>query len=1214
MIDGATLPEDYLPKIQMLEIVSSPLNRSVSVNLWKSRNSDVVIGEDTSATSRILMKCNATYPVQWVYLGDGRPEFTTFTNVKWQENSMVPMSFEAEASLGLLGFHGVLREEDTGNYTCRSIQEPSVHSYYYIYVPGDGLFASPNGTNITYAPQDQYIRIPCGVSHPKASVSLCKKDKDDKLTCPVTGSSGFNSKGGFLLNLKKLRNPSGTYVCTANFKRTARIAEYHVMREDEKPKPVSPMDPPPTFVPKPGKNLCDPSPCGKAAECSVSDGRAVCYCFRGLNGNPYDECAPGRCRSTKDCPRGKFCRQGECTSDPCNPSPCGNGGECSIVRGHSKCSCQRGYTGLPPNCVKSCNENYDCSDDEACIKNICQSPCPGPCGQNAECRVLSDGPKRTAQCSCPSGYIGDPLKTCNVLDANGPPGYVGQPPDCTRKDCDSDEDCPFGRKCIQNVCDKGQPKSCDSKCGLNAQCIMSPTTSDPICVCPPGTTGNPVIRCTSQSTSPSWGDPCSPNPCQSPAQCQIIRGSRVCVCPDGYIGDPINCVLATPSAYPRTSSTSSGNVGGGCRYDAECRQTENCIDGRCQQDPCNGMCGYNAVCEAAYQRRYRSISSGKLLRSQESVCTCPPGHEGNPYVSCMPIRTGPPPSSDFPQSTSAADPVCFPSPCGQFAECSVVNNSPMCTCQPGFEGNPYQECRYPTIPTPSKKSPPPSSSSSALPKTTSFSYPSELDYQGHSWGHHTDGIDSRQPPPDRNYFGSSGGSRWNTPPSHTTHRDPPPYHHGDRPVYPYPEPPQHNYNKDDRDFHAGKTNNNVYPTSPHQHHHQYHTPDGLDTPTPKTLDRPMSPIIPTENAGDFYTETVNNNNMHPTTSYHHHPHPPNNLDTPTPRTLDRSMPPINPTEDSRDECTFKNPYADYDMESCGVGRRCERDFHGVKRCVCISPFDCTGPTSFYNRASCQTSRDCLLSDLICVNSTCRNPCSPEHSPCAGIAYSECRVIERNVLCTCRRGFVGNPASGLDCRPKREVAIHHHTPQALAVSAMHGNYSDRNNFLNANFNETDTNDIIISAGSSGSTSRQHHRTDRAHDDTELKNVIDLGRCGFGSGQHCDEKSHCRVIDGSPMCVCKTGYKGEYPHCKPECEKNEDCSETMACQYHQCIDPCMEEKSYCAKNAVCRIKDHIASCECNPGYAGVPWVECSKKEETPVGTEDCMGFNCKKRSVR
>lgn len=63
---AVALPEDYLPHIQVLEIVTSPTNRTSAVNLWKERNSDVVIGEDTSAVSRVLMKCNATYPVQWV--------------------------------------------------------------------------------------------------------------------------------------------------------------------------------------------------------------------------------------------------------------------------------------------------------------------------------------------------------------------------------------------------------------------------------------------------------------------------------------------------------------------------------------------------------------------------------------------------------------------------------------------------------------------------------------------------------------------------------------------------------------------------------------------------------------------------------------------------------------------------------------------------------------------------------------------------------------------------------------------------------------------------------------------------------------------------------------------------------------------------------------------------------------------------------------------
>lgn len=71
----------------------------------------------------------------------------------------------------------------------------------------------------------------------------------------MTGASGFNTKGGFLINLKKQRSPSGTYVCTVNYKGTVRIAEHYVMRDDEKPKEPAPAPPPPTFTTKPGKEF-----------------------------------------------------------------------------------------------------------------------------------------------------------------------------------------------------------------------------------------------------------------------------------------------------------------------------------------------------------------------------------------------------------------------------------------------------------------------------------------------------------------------------------------------------------------------------------------------------------------------------------------------------------------------------------------------------------------------------------------------------------------------------------------------------------------------------------------------------------------------------------------------------------------------------------------------------------------------------------------------
>lgn len=67
-----------------------------------------------------------------------------------------------------------------------------------------------------------------------------------------------------------------------------------------------------------------------------------------------------------------------------------------------------------------------CPASWQCTKKIFVSHCPklskfsGPCGQNAECRVLLNGSKRTAQCSCPTGLLGDPLKNCYKFNSTTP--------------------------------------------------------------------------------------------------------------------------------------------------------------------------------------------------------------------------------------------------------------------------------------------------------------------------------------------------------------------------------------------------------------------------------------------------------------------------------------------------------------------------------------------------------------------------------------------------------------------------------------------------------------------------------------------------------------------------------------------------------------------------------------------------------------------------
>lgn len=95
--------------------------------------------------------------------------------------------------------------------------------------------------------------------------------------------------------------------------------------------------------------------------------------------------------------------------DPCNPSPCGMNAICKEFNGAGSCSCLPEYNGNPyEGCRPECVINSDCTPQKACVKNKCQNPCSGTCGQNAECYVTNHLPS----CTCTQGFTGDPYKYC----------------------------------------------------------------------------------------------------------------------------------------------------------------------------------------------------------------------------------------------------------------------------------------------------------------------------------------------------------------------------------------------------------------------------------------------------------------------------------------------------------------------------------------------------------------------------------------------------------------------------------------------------------------------------------------------------------------------------------------------------------------------------------------------------------------------------------
>ena len=102
--------------------------------------------------------------------------------------------------------------------------------------------------------------------------------------------------------------------------------------------------------------------------------------------------------------------------DPCNPSPCGPYATCRVQNYAAACTCLPEYRGAPPNCRPECSAHSDCPQHLACHNQKCVDPCPGACGENADCYAYNHRPV----CQCKANYEGDAFQRCKfrVLGVN----------------------------------------------------------------------------------------------------------------------------------------------------------------------------------------------------------------------------------------------------------------------------------------------------------------------------------------------------------------------------------------------------------------------------------------------------------------------------------------------------------------------------------------------------------------------------------------------------------------------------------------------------------------------------------------------------------------------------------------------------------------------------------------------------------------------------
>ncbi len=351
---------------------------------------------------------------------------------------------------------------------------------------------------------------------------------------------------------------------------------------------------------------CLSKPCAAGAVCRNEPGKFDCECPSGWQGEPYKE----GCREVATSPPG------------CSPTnPCPNGEECA-TDGAGKsgvCICSRGLvrdvqTGL-------------CRDINECLESPVDKPA---CGFRATCKNLPG----SYECSCPSGFYGNPYSSCDECDSiecrcQLPYRVIGGT--CLLSDCaDGKQTCPSGAECI------------------------SVTGGVSYCACPAGFRIQPDGSC--QDVNECAEDA---QACAFGAECLNRPGRFDCVCPEGLTGDP----------YKGGCSPSQQR----CVADSECSTNEKCVqpgecicpppfytdtqDGNRCKSPCERFpCGVNSKCTP----------------TDPPKCMCEPGHTGNPILGCTDIDE------------------CRDNPCAPGAQCVNENGGFKCRCPTGQLGDPYQ--------------------------------------------------------------------------------------------------------------------------------------------------------------------------------------------------------------------------------------------------------------------------------------------------------------------------------------------------------------------------------------------------------------------------------------------------------------------------------------------------------------------------------------------
>ncbi|CAH8482959.1 unnamed protein product [Schistosoma haematobium] len=295
---------------------------------------------------------------------------------------------------------------------------------------------------------------------------------------------------------------------------------------------------------------------------------------------------------------------------PCDCVTCDRHGEVCRPEGASyRCECGQGLKLMPDNTCQA-TSLVD-------VTNYLGVQCGSVnCHTHARCIDPNQ-----AFCQCLPGYRGDGVSHC---------------------ESDPCSKCRRNEICENGICIASGVDLCEGiQCGEQAFC------QDGACVCTPGYTGDPVVKCYEER------ELCAGVQCHRFGQCYENR----CYCSHGYVGDGVNFCDA------RANDPCDG---------VRCAANGRCQDGRCVCDPGYTGDGYNECREAEGVKLCGNVQCHQYATCDRGQCRCVTGYDGDGYSDCRPVT----------------EDLCRAEQCHQFARCVEGQ----CRCLDGYEGDGYQMC------------------------------------------------------------------------------------------------------------------------------------------------------------------------------------------------------------------------------------------------------------------------------------------------------------------------------------------------------------------------------------------------------------------------------------------------------------------------------------------------------------------------------------------